>query len=295
MAWIFEFKELRNPFMTIRIVTDSTCDLPDEIISDLGITVVPMYINFGDEGYLDGVEITRKEFYERLPESDPFPTTGTPGLDAFKDAYNRLASEGASEVLSIHVSESLSAVMDVARTAAGETDSIPVTVLDSDQLSLGLGFLVRAAAQAAEDGASMQELLTMLKELSARTHVIAALDTLEFLKRSGRMNRFMAGMGSLLQIKPLLWMNKGVPKAERVRTRERAQGRLIEIAESLAPFDEIALVHTNAPAEIERLYQKTRYLFPESERPLSVNVTPVLGAHLGPGVVGFSLISQAKE
>ena len=128
--------------MSIRIVTDSTCDLPEEIIAEYGITVIPLYINIGDDGYLDGVDITRQEFYEGLADYDPLPTTATPGIDAFRSIYDKLAEEGATQILSIHISISLSATVDVARAAARETTSVPVTVFDSQQLSLGTGFLV---------------------------------------------------------------------------------------------------------------------------------------------------------
>lgn len=278
--------------MTTKIVTDSTCDLPAELVNEHGISVIPMYINFGEQGYQDGIEISRQEFYQRLPDSDPFPTTAAPGVDRFKEVYNRLAEEGADEILSIHVSASLSAVMDVAKTAAQEFQEIPVTVYDSNQLSLGTGYQVLAAAQGADQGLGIQDLLPILDDQSSRTHVIAALDTLEYLKRGGRMNAFMANLGSLLQVKPILTMHAGTPGAERVRTKERSINRLIEMVEEFGPIHKVALVHTNAESEAAILWQKASHLFPDQEIPLSIDVTPVLGAHLGPGAVGFTCITQ---
>ena len=278
--------------MTTKIVTDSTCDLPLELVNEHGINVVPLYINFGQRGYLDGIDISRQEFYEQLPGSDPFPTTAAPSVDRFKEVYSRLAEEGADEILAIHVSASLSAVMDVAQTAAGEFNAIPVTVYDSHQLSLGTGFQVLTAAQGANQGMNISDLLPMLDDQSARTHVIAALDTLEYLKRSGRMNAFMANIGSLLQIKPILTMHAGTPGAERVRTKERSINRLIEMVEEFGEIKKVALVHTNAQSEAARLWHKAGHLFPGQEIPLSIDVTPVLGAHLGPGAVGFTCITQ---
>jgi len=280
--------------VNIRIVTDSTCDLPDQIVSEMGIKVIPMYINFGDQGYKDGIDITRQEFYERLPDSDPFPTTGTPGVDAFLQAYEQLAQEGATRILSIHVSESLSAMVDVARTAASKAKSVPVTVYDSGSLSLGTGFQARTAARAADEGLPMNEILSLLKDQSDRSYVFAVLDTLEYLKRSGRMNSVMASLGSILRIKPLLKMHAGVPTAERVRTKERAMKRLVELIEELGPIEELALVHTNSPQAAQELHAESLHLFPQNITPLSVNVTPVLGAHLGSGAVGFTCIT-AKE
>jgi DegV family protein with EDD domain len=122
--------------VSIKIVTDSTCDLPQDILQKFGITVVPLYINFGDQGYMDGIEISRQEFYQRLPESDPLPTTATPGVDAFRQTYEDLAEEGSSEILSIHISISLSSTVDVARAAAKQTLEVPVTVFDSTAWAL---------------------------------------------------------------------------------------------------------------------------------------------------------------
>jgi DegV family protein with EDD domain len=278
--------------MIIKIVTDSTCDLPAELVNSHGINVIPMYINFGEQGYQDGIEITRQEFYQRLPNSHPFPTTAAPGVDSFKAVYSRLAEEGADEILSIHVSASLSAVMDVARTAVSEFSDIPVTVYDSDQLSLGTGFQVLEAARAAAKGMLKEDILALLDDLSSRTYVFAALDTLEYLKRSGRMNAFMANLGSILQVKPILTMHAGSPGAERVRTKEKSIRRLIELVEELGPIEKVALVHTNAQSEAADLWQKANHLFVDQDMPLSIDVTPVLGAHLGPGAVGFTCITK---
>lgn len=281
--------------MSIRVVTDSTCDLPDSLIAEYDIAVVPLYINVGDEGYLDGVELSRQEFYERLPDYDPPPTTAAPGPEVFRQTYDRLADEGATEVLSMHISSSLSATIDTARLAARDTTRLPVTPFDSQQLSLGTGFLVLAAARAAAQGHSMNEILALLEEQILRTYVFAALDTLEFLRRSGRMSWAVAGLGSLLQIKPVLKMYNGDPTSERVRTNNGATKRLIEMVQELGPLEELALVHTNAPERAATLWRQAQHLFTEGKTPLTVNVTPAIGTHIGPGVVGFACIKATSE
>jgi len=149
--------------MSIQIVTDSTCDLPESVVADYGITVIPAYINVGDESYLDGVELSRQEFYHRLPAWESSPTTAVPGPEVFRQAYERLADEGATEVLSIHISISLSAISNSARLGVKETDRVPVTVVDSRQLSLGTGFLVETPAKAAAEGSSMDEIMALLQ------------------------------------------------------------------------------------------------------------------------------------
>ncbi len=277
--------------MTIKIVTDSTCDLPEEIIQEYGITVVPLFINIGDKGYLDGVEITRKEFYNNLPDYADHPTTSTPGIDAFTDAYKKISSEGATEILSVHISESLSATVKVADAVANEFNQIPVIVSDSKQLSLGTGFQVETAARMALEGKTMGEILVALDDLRVRTFVAAGLETLDYLRRSGRMNAFMTGLGSLLKLKPILTMVNGSPGSERVRTGPKAEARLIEMLEEHLPLERFALLHTNAPEKAEAFRSRIVHLIPKRDVH-SMDITPVIGSHIGPGAVGFAIISR---
>jgi DegV family protein with EDD domain len=280
--------------MNIKIVTDSTCDLPQNVIQDLGITVVPLYINIFDKGYLDGVEITRQEFYTNLPDYKVHPTTGVPGVNTFLQAYKALASKGAFEILSIHISESLSGTMGVAQTAAGDFDQVPVTVRDSGQLSLGTGFQVETAARMANEGKTIDEILVALDDLMSRTFVTAGLKTLEYLRRSGRMSRFMTGLGSLLQLKPILTMKNGKPGSERVRTTQKAEARLVKMLEEHQPIERFALLHTNAPEEAIAFHSRIADLIPEGEV-YSMDITPVIGAHIGPGAVGYAIISKPEK
>jgi DegV family protein with EDD domain len=278
--------------MSVRIVTDSTCDLPSETISEYSIWVVPLYINIGKQSYLDGVDITRQEFYTRLPEFSVSPTTAVPSPEKFLALYNALAEEGATEVLSIHVSSGLSAILNVAHVAANDTRSLPVTVLDSRQLSLGTGFLVETAARLAKEGCTVSEIFPVLQAQIKRTHVFAALDTMEFLKRSGRVNAVVAGLSSFLQIKPIMKMYDGVASAERVRTRQHARNRLVQLLGNLGELERVAIVHTHSAERVAELRQAAAHLLPTEEL-LEVDITPVIGAHIGPGVAGFAAIAAA--
>jgi DegV family protein with EDD domain len=277
--------------MTIKIVTDSTCDLPSELIKMHNITVIPMFIIVGEQEYRDGIDLSRQEFYERLPQFHPSPTTAAPGPDIFRQVYERLASEGATEILSIHISIKLSGTVDISRQAARETSVVPVTVFDSRQLSLGTGFEVLTAAKAAAQGKSMLEIIEMLNDQISRTHVFAALDTLEFLRRSGRMNSAISRLGESLQIKPLLKMFDGNPTAERVRTRKKALKRLIELLKEAGPFEQVAILHSHATDQARTLLDGIKPSLPDGNI-LFEEITPVLGAHIGPGVIGFACISQ---
>jgi DegV family protein with EDD domain len=275
--------------MPVRIVTDSTCDLPAETIARYGICVVPLYINVGKQGFLDGIDMTRDEFYTRLPTFPVHPTTAVPSMQKFRAVYDALAEEGATGILSIHISVALSAVVSVASVAARETTSTPVTVFDSQQLSLGTGFLVETAAKMAAAGGSLAEIQAALNTQIKRSHVFAALDTLEFLKRSGRMNRFVASLGTLLQLKPIMTMYAGKPGAERVRTRDHATKRLVEMLRAVGPFERVALVHTCAPDRVAELRALAAALLPQDNL-LVADITPVIGAHIGPGAAGFAVV-----
>ena len=277
--------------MSIKIVTDSTCDLPQEVIKKLEIIVVPLYINIGDKGYLDGIDIKRKDFYTNLPKYDVHPTTATPSIEAFNSIYKKQAKNGADEILSIHISESLSATVKIAESAAKEFKDIPLTVRDSQQLSMGTGFQVELAARMAKAGKSMKAIIKALDDLMSRTFVAAGLDTLEFLRRSGRMNGFLAGIGSLLQLKPILTMRRGLPGSEKVRTSKKAVERLINMLKENLPIERFALLHTNAAEKAEAFKNQVLDLLPK-EKIFSMDITPVIGAHIGPDAVGYALVSK---
>lgn len=276
--------------MTIRIVTDSTCDLPASVIQKYDIKVLPLYINVGEKEFLDGIDITREEFYTRLPDYPSHPKTAVPSPLKFKAIYDALAEEGASDVISIHISESLSAMANVARAAAQETNSTKVHVIDGGQLSLGTGFLVEKAAELASMDVKVKEILNEITSQMKRSYVFAALDTLEFLKRSGRMNRWVSNLGSLLQIKPILTMHDGKPGNERVRTREKAMHRVVELLASVGKIERVAMVHTHAPERIMELKRMAANLLPQGDL-WNEDITPVIGAHIGPGAVGFAVVS----
>jgi fatty acid kinase fatty acid binding subunit len=280
--------------MTVRVITDSTCDLPGEVVSKLGIQVIPLFIHVGDREYLDGIDMTRAEFYKKLPSFTDHPTTAVPSPIKFRALYDMLADEGASEILSIHIAHSLSAILNVARSAAEETTSVPVTVFDSRQLSLGMGFLVQTAAEMARAGSTLREILPALKDQIKRTHVGAALNTLEFLRRSGRMNRLISTTGELLQIKPILKMYDGVSGIERVRTRKNALKRLVEMLHTDSPFEKLAFLHSEALEQARALQDEVRELLPDDKSYFEV-INPVLGAHIGPGVVGFAGVSVEQR
>lgn len=277
----------------IGILTDSTADLPQDVIEEYGIEVAPLYINMGSERFTDGVDLTKAEFYRRLPDYDPAPSTAAPGAELFMHGYEKLVARGATQILSMHISESLSATVNSARMAAKEFTQVPVTVLDSSQLSLGLGFLVEHAAKMAQAGKKMEEIVSKLNDLMPRTYVFAALDTLEYLRRSGRMHIAVARFGELLRLKPLVYMNGGNPEAHRVRTRQKAIERLFSWMDEHGPFEQLAVVHAGVQERAEELREQARKYLPAGEIIIQ-QITPVLGTNLGIGALGFAGIAKEK-
>ncbi|HAF61749.1 MAG TPA: hypothetical protein DCK95_05440 [Anaerolineaceae bacterium] len=277
--------------MDIGFVTDSTVDLPDEVLIKEKIEMVPLYINIGEQSYLDKVEMSRANFYRNLASFSHHPTTATPGIDAFVHAYQKQVNQGASAILSFHISKVLSNTVDVARLASQKIVQVPVHIIDSGNLSLGTGLLLQLAVKMASSGEEVGEILKAVTDAITRTYTVAVLDTLEFLRRSGRLSSIQFGLGSLLFIKPIIKMNNGVIDLERIRTRKNAVKRLIQILEDLQLLDDFAFVHTHAPEKIEQFKQMVAGLIPSQQDTLTGEVTPVIGAHIGPGAFGFSAIA----
>ena len=281
--------------MTIKIVTDSTCDLPQEIIEKYDITVVPAYINLGSESLLDGVDITRKDFYEKLPELDTPPTTSAPSIGTFAKEYKQLIEKGATQVLSIHISSALSGIFNVAVLASEAVENFVVKTFDAGNLSLGTGLIVEAAAKMAHAGKDIEEIISRIKDLAERTYTVAAIDTLKFLQRSGRISRLKAGLGGLLQIKPILNMNRDKIVMGAARTSKGAVQHLLDTLKSFGKIESIALVHTNAPDKAEQLRDLAKDIVAEVKEAYSMTVTPVIGSHIGPGAFGFVVIKASDQ
>lgn len=279
--------------MRLAIVTDSSCDLPAGVLEEEKISVVPLYVNIGDKSYLDGVELSRDEFYNHLPEYPAPTTTSAPSPEVFASLYRRLVAEGAEAIISIHIAEALSNIYNAARLGAQSVTEIPIRVIDGGNLSMATGLLARRAAQAAAQGLSMDKVISLLEELIQRTSTFAVLNTFEFLKRSGRVSIMRAGVASMLHVKPILKMTAGKVSQEIVFTRRKGIQRLVELAQSLGELEELSLVHTHAGEQLDVLRDALRPFFPGGKEPLVGEVTPVIGAHIGPGAVGFCAIARA--
>lgn len=278
--------------MKIGIVTDSTADLPAYLIEQYEIQVVPTILVLEGKEYADGIGITREEFYNRLPSLRTPPTTAAPSIGDFATPYQTLLSNGCDHILSIHAASQLTTIINVARQAAKEFPD-KVTCVDSGSLSLGLGFQVLAAAEEAETGP--RSALEAMESTRKRLQVTAALDTMEYLRRSGRVPGAVAALGGLLSIKPMIELKDGEVKAiGAVRTTKQADERMLNFLLGAGEMERLAVLHTNAEPRAKQLLaelmNRARKSIPRDI--LFVNVTAVIGTHLGPNGLGFAAVRK---
>ncbi len=278
--------------MKIGIVTDSTADLPSYLIEQHEIQVVPTILVLEGKEYADGIGISREEFYKRLPSLQTPPTTAAPSIGDFATPYETLLSQGCDHIISIHAASQLTTIVNVARQAAKEFQD-KVTCIDSGSLSLGLGFQVLAAAEESE--ADLRSALEAIESSRKRLQVSAALDTMEYLKRSGRVPGAVATLGGLLSIKPMIELKDGeVKPIGAVRTTKQADERILNFLLGLGEMERLAILHTNAEPRakqlLDELMTRVRKSIPRDI--LFVNVTAVIGTHLGPNGLGFAAVRK---
>jgi DegV family protein with EDD domain len=274
----------------VRIVTDSTSDVPPEVAARLGIIVVPAYVQIGNRSYRDGpsMGLSRKEFYTQLPTMPVVPTTAVPPAHEFAMAYRSLIGT-ADEVITIVVSANLSGMYSVARLGAQDLPGLRVHVVDSGQATMGLGWMAIAAAEAAASGKSTHEILALVEDMKSRVCVYAMLDTLEYLRRSGRVSWARARAAHILRIKPIVQLLLGkVRDVGQVRTTRRAIDRLVEFTRALGPLERLAILHTYASGVDELRHRLVDLCSPTQL--LTVAVTTIIGAHVGPRALGVAAV-----
>lgn len=280
----------------VRIVTDSTCDLPPELVHKYAIQVVPLYVNINGETYLDRVDISTEEFHRRLaswPSGLDLPTTSHPAVETFEELYKKILKEGDS-VISIHHSSKLGATYQTAVQARNNilAPTTQVTVIDSQSASLGLGFIALEAAKRAKQGVMHSELVSSVNRMVFQTHVIFFTETMQHLQQSGRINsKAQQALGPTppSNFRPLLRLEEGlIVPFERTRTRTKAIEGLCEFIEDFPYIEEMAIMHSNSPNDIETILTRIAPIFPR-EKVYIAQFSPVLAAHLGPGAMGVAV------
>lgn len=279
----------------IAIVTDSTADLPLALRDELGITVVPLNVHFGDQVFRDQVDLSTGAFMERLTRSAVLPHTSQPSPGAFVTVYEELARDHDG-IISIHISGKLSGTVQSAQLAKTQVrDRVPIEVIDSRNASLGLGLQVLRAAELAGTGLDLADLARRLRDETDLYHLVFFVDTLEYLQRGGRIGRAAALAGSVLRLKPVLRIEEGqVVPHERTRTRARALAVLEQFVRSLARVERLAVVHSTSPDDAERLASSLGALTPQNP-PIIATFGPVVATHAGPGAVGVIAFEGERD
>jgi DegV family protein with EDD domain len=270
----------------IRIVTDSACDLPPELAERHGIGIVPLTVRFGDEELVDRRDLTPTQFWDRLSRSEVLPETAAPAPGAFEAAYRKAADDGCQGVVCITISAGLSATYEAAQLAAQAMgDSIPVQVVDSRAVTLAQGLMAVRAAERAAAGAGIDDVVRELHDLVRRSRTFAALDTLENLKKGGRIGGAQAFLGSMLSIKPIIQVSEGkVAPESRQRTRGKALRYLAEKVRQHEPVDTLAVMHGDAP-DLDEMLDLLSSAHPREDIVVG-DVGAVIGTHTGPRVMG---------
>jgi DegV family protein with EDD domain len=280
--------------MTVKIVTDSLSDITSDLAQELGITVVPLYVRFGEEVYRDRVEMTTDEFYHRLVHNATFPTTTQPSPGDFVGVYEKLAKE-SDEILVIVVSSKLSGTYQSALQAKSMVEGkCRIEVIDSQTIVMGLGLIVISVAKAAQTGANLDELADLVRKMMPRSHAIMSFDTLKYLAKGGRIGKAQSFLGSILSVKPILTIRDGeVHPVTRVRSRAAGIDYLYNFVAGFSNIEELAVEHATTPDEADKLVKRLNSVFPK-ERIYRSTVSPVLGAHTGPHVLSVSVLEAEK-
>jgi DegV family protein with EDD domain len=275
--------------MAVRIVTDSASDLPQEICDELGIETVPLTIRFGDKEYVDRKELTTGQFWKKLEASSVLPETAAPSVGAFEETFRQLADTGADGIVCINLSAQLSATMQSAQVAAKALDGLcPIAIVDSKSASMGIGNLVMHAARRAADGADLATIVQEVEDRRDRQRVLAALDTLEYLRKGGRIGGARALLGSMLSIKPVITVKDGaVDEAGKVRTRSKALRFIVDRVPQ-GRVERVAVLHAAAP-DVDEFLALLRPRVPEADIVVG-HIGPVIGVHTGPRVIGIAWI-----
>jgi DegV family protein with EDD domain len=283
--------------MTVRIVTDSTADIPLDQAKASGITVVPLTVFFGDEAYLDGIELDSVSFYKKLQASKDLPRTSQPSPAAFQEAYIRLINEGADAILAVHLSSKLSGTYQSACTARDtlpdSVKKVPIEIIDSLNISIAMSRAIIQAAQEAREGVSLPEIKAHLLDELARTRILCVLDTLEYVRRGGRIGGARAFLGNMLSVKPIISLKDGeVIPVEQPRTRSKAYARVAELVQEMGKIEYVSIAESTEGFG-QQLAEVINTVY-SGELPI-YKLGAVLGTHTGPGTAAIAVVIARQD
>ncbi|MFH1416163.1 MAG: DegV family protein [Elusimicrobiota bacterium] len=279
----------------IKILTDSTSDLPLETAGEYGIRVIPLNVHFGDKNYKDGVDLKPDDFYHLLKNDPAHPMTSQPTHEDFKAVYAEMTADG-SDVVSIHISSKMSGTVGSAETAGKELDNGRIHIVDSGQVSISLGMIALECAKAVSNGADLQEVISLTEKLKKRIKLYFIVDSLEYLEKGGRIGHAAAIIGGILHIKPILMLHDGtVCPFEKIRGTKKVLLRLEELLRDFMDTHgkdnvKVGFIHAACNDSLEKFKEKISGIY-DPRHTVTVEIGPVVGTHVGPGVLGVSFYS----
>ena len=279
--------------MSIKIVTDSTSDLPESTAKQYGIEVVPLNIHFGDQVYKDGIDLSTEEFFDKLINGPEFPTTSQPSIGEFIDTYERIAEPG-DDIISIHLSSKLSGTYNSAEQASKQLEGkINVHLVDTQQVTITVGLAAISAAKCVTDGGAIEDAISACISTASRSNFYALFDTLEFLSKGGRIGKAQSMLGSLLKIRPLLMLEEGlVAPYAKARSKRAGLDKMEKTIRSLGEAEEVAVMYSTDSEDAEVIAKNLSDLLPSGKEPIILKVGPVIGTHAGPGLVAVGLVTK---
>ena len=279
--------------MAIKVVTDSTSDLDSAIAEDLGITIVPLNVHFGETVFKDRIDLNTDQFFDKLINGNVFPSTSQPSLGEFVDVYEEISQPG-DVIISVHVSSKLSGTINSAQQAANTLEgTVDVKIVDTQQVSMTVGLSAIGAAQAAQDGKSVEDCIAIAESIASRSNFFALFDTLEYLEKGGRIGKARSLIGGLLKIKPILRVENGeIGQFNKARSRNMGMMKLEQAVRDLGKLDDIAIVYSTDGSDAEKLAGTVKELLPDNKTPFLNRVGPVIGTHAGPNLVAIAAVTS---
>ena len=279
--------------MAIKVVTDSTSDLDSAIAEDLGITIVPLNVHFGETVFKDGIDLNTDQFFDKLINGNVFPSTSQPSLGEFVDVYKEISQPG-DVIISVHVSSKLSGTINSAQQAANTlSGTVDVRIVDTQQVSMTVGLSAVGAAQAAQEGKSAEECIAIAESVAKRSNFFALFDTLEYLEKGGRIGKARSLIGGLLKIRPILRVEDGeIGQFSKARSRNMGMLKLEQAVRELGKLDDIAIVYSTDGSDAEKLAATVKELLPDGKSPFLTRVGPVIGTHAGPNLVAIAAVTS---
>jgi DegV family protein with EDD domain len=275
----------------IRIITDSVSDLPKSVVDQYNIEIIPIYVTINEENVLDDGSLDRDWFYNQLTAISSKPRTAAPSPQEFLQAYRRLTAEGAQDIIGLFASASISSIFNHATIAAREFNGADIHLIDAQQITMGLGWIIVLVAEALQNGATVNDITELVHDLRKRTYVLGVLDSMDYLHKSGRVGWTSAYVGDFLKVKPVISFHQGEAKlVSKIRSHSRALEHVVNLVKTWGPVERLSILHSNAESVVVARMQELLSIYLSSMSIPIINVSSIFASHVGPGCVGVAFV-----